>query len=75
MSFDKIRNQARRLAPSDTEILDWLEKNIEGYGDSWICLKRARSRGVRVIRVNKAAYQDARPTIRKAIIDAIKNGL
>lgn len=56
--------------PTDTKILDWLDKNAKGYGKGWICRNSMDGRELLILR-ESAAY-DAKPTVRGAIIDAMK---
>lgn len=58
--------------PSDKEILDWLEKNMKGYGKGWVCRNSCCGRG---LRVHETARDDAHPTIREAIKAAMKDGV
>lgn len=58
--------------PTDTEMLDWLQKNCKNYGKGWICRNSTYGRG---LRVHETAREDAQETIRKAIATAMENGV
>ena len=54
---------------TDTELLDWLEQNTQGYGLGWICRDSTRGRG---LRVHETSDKRAKKTVREAIADAIE---
>jgi len=57
---------------SDKELLDWLDANARGYGNGWICRDSTTERG---LRVHETVGDDAKPTVREAIADAIRRGV
>lgn len=60
------------LQPTDTEMLNWLEKNAEGYGWGWVCRNSISGRG---LRLHETSRSDARPTVREAIVTAMKENI
>lgn len=58
--------------PTDTEMLNWLDKNTRGYGAGWICRDSASGRG---LRVHETSRQDANRTVRGAIAKAMEAGI
>lgn len=73
-----------QITPSDTEILDWLDRNASGFGDGWVCRKSVTGRGLRlhettnyelnkIMRYPNTRYMTARPTIRGAIIQIMES--
>jgi len=65
--------------PTDTELLDFLESLVEGYGDGVICRSSTSARGFRLHETSNAEVwalgirgMKANPTVRGAIIDAMK---
>lgn len=63
-------NKNAPRTPSDTEMLDWLQKQTKGYGRGWICRNSYCGRGMRLHETSHAA---AKPSVREAIMDAMKN--
>ena len=61
-----------KYPPSDTEMLDWLEKHRKGYGIGWICRDSFTGRG---LRLHETSMKEAQPTVRKAIIAAMQEGI
>ncbi|KKN91137.1 hypothetical protein LCGC14_0220020 [marine sediment metagenome] len=59
-------------SPSDKEILDWLDKNMRGYGKGWICRDSSCGRGLRLHETN---LPGTKPTVREAIVDAMEKGV
>jgi hypothetical protein len=57
--------------PSDTEMLDWLQKNAKGYGLGWICRNSHIGRG---LRLHETSQSDAQPTVREAIRAFMEEG-
>jgi len=57
------------IKPTDKEMLDWLDKNAKGYGSGWICRGSFTGRG---LRLHETSFDDAKPTVREAIADAMK---
>jgi hypothetical protein len=53
---------------SDTQLLDWLQSQTKGYGKGWICRDSFTGRGMRLHETN---MEEANPSIRQAIRDAI----
>lgn len=62
----------KKPQPSDTEMLNWLQENMKGYGKGWICRNSGYGRG---LRVHETEMFGAKPTIREAIADAMKKGI
>ena len=58
-----------RKGPSNKEMLDWLDKNMRGYGKGWICRDSSCGRGLRLHETN---LPGTKPTVREAIVDAMK---
>lgn len=58
--------------PTDKEMLDWLDKNMRGYGKGWICRDSSTGRG---LRLHEHSGDRTKPTVREAIADAIEKGL
>lgn len=54
---------------TDTEMLDWLQKNAKGYGLGWVCRNSTSGRG---LRLHETSSTDAQPTIRDAIAAFMK---
>ena len=61
--------------PSDTEMLDFLQKNTKGYGVGWICRDSYTGRGLRLHETEIGADKGTRSTVREAIAKAMENGL
>lgn len=58
--------------PSDTEMLDWLEKNMKGYGKGWICRDSTNGRG---LRLHETSAPEAKSIVREAIAAAMEKGV
>ncbi len=58
----------------DTEMLDWLDENVRGYGKGWICrdLTTDIDRGLMIHEISNIS---TKPTIRAAITAAMGKGL
>lgn len=54
--------------PTDSEMLDWLESQVEGYGNGIIFRFSGMGRGMRL---HETSLDGASPTIREAIKDAM----
>lgn len=54
---------------SDTDILDWLERNATGYGNGWICRMSTTGRG---LRLHETSDPEASPTPREAVEKAAR---
>lgn len=57
---------------TDTEMLDWLQKNTRGYGLGWVCRDSSTGRG---LRLHGTSAPEAKPTVRDAIKVAMEKGL
>lgn len=64
---DEIRRDTVRC-PTDTQLLDWLQKQTKGYGIGWIVRNSCCGRGMRL---HETSQEGAMLTIRKAIIKAM----
>jgi len=64
------------LHPSDTELLDFLEKQLTGYGAGVVLRKSTTGRGMRLHETSDLGLgykcADPQPTVRQAIIEAMK---
>lgn len=49
---------------TDTELLNWLDKNAKGYGKGWICRDSTTGRG---LRIHETGIPNATPNIRDTI--------
>jgi len=58
--------------PSDTEMLNWLQEQTKGYGCGWIVRDSSTGRGMRL---HETSQVDAKPSIREAIVDAMRNSI
>ena len=58
--------------PTDTEMLDWLQKQTTGYGCGWICRKSQFGRG---IRLHETSREYASVDVRDAITTAMQDGI
>lgn len=67
-----INGEIKVNEPSDTEMLNWLQENMKGYGKGWICRNSSHGRG---LRVHETEMFGAKLTIREAIADAMKKGI
>jgi len=54
---------------SDTDLINWLQKQTTGYGKGWICRMSTTGRGWRL---HETSQEGASSTIREAIKEAIK---
>ncbi len=67
--------------PSDTEMLDFLERNTRGYGIGWVCRDSHTGRGLRLHETNSLhktninTKEGTRLTVREAIARAMESGL
>ena len=61
--------------PNDTEMLDWLEQRVEGYGAGVVCRNSTTGRGFRLHEVGDdyvgLTGRTPQPTVREAIADAM----
>ncbi len=67
--IDQAISDCIKIKQSDTELLDWLEKNTRGYGKGWICRDSTTGRG---LRLHETSDYGASPTVRRAIVDAMR---
>lgn len=58
--------------PTDTEMLDWLQRQTIGYGCGWVCRKSMYGRG---IRLHETSREDALGNVRDAIAIAMRDGI
>lgn len=56
--------------PTDTERMDWLQKQTTGYG-GWMARMSTTGRG---FRLHETEIPGAKPTVREAIDDAMSAG-
>ena len=56
---------------TDTERIDWMQKQTKGHGKGWVFRQSVSGRGMRL---HESAGWDARGTIRAAIDAAMKEG-
>lgn len=59
---------SKMVETTDTEMLDWLQDRTKGYGKGWVCRDSITGRGMRLHETSK---QDAKGTVRKAILAAM----
>jgi hypothetical protein len=55
--------------PTDTEMIDWLQKQTRGYGIGWICRDSDHGRGMRL---HETSMEGASGSVRDAIANAMK---
>lgn len=63
---------------TDKEILDWLDANMKGYGNGWICRDSTMGRGLRLHETRGDLVRDGgypQLTAREAIMDAMGRGV
>ena len=60
------------IKPTDTEMLDWLQRQTKGYGVGWICRDSNFGKGMRL---HETSREDASASVRDAITKAIKCGM
>lgn len=70
VNVNKIGTNNEPATPSDTEMLDWLQKQTKGYGLGWIVRNSVTGRGMRL---HETSLPGVKPSIREAIMDAMKN--
>ena len=58
--------------PTDTEMLDWLQRQTTGYGYGWICRKSQYGRGMRL---HETSREDALGDVRDALATAMKDSI
>jgi len=60
----------KHIDMEDKELLDALQEMTKGYGNGWVLRESYRGRGMRL---HESSRSGAKPTVREAIEDYIKN--
>ena len=67
-----MEESKKSLVPSDTEMLDWLDKNAKGYGNGWVCRDSVCGLG---LRLHETSDEESYPNVRTAIYQAMRRGV